>query len=204
MPRYGMSNGCRCTRTFLGAPPTPRFGVSEAKVANPGRKNAPRERGGLFDIVRWELPKTVRRRAADSVCPEPPHPKERACASAAANQVARVRVSKDGAAIIPPHASRRIAAQRGLSQQPSSRAAMLLSMRARARGAFWQAKRRRGREDQPAAVGNDHRLGFPVFGLFFTGSGATSTCRAVGAPVRRYPASRASPWQRALSARAAP
>src|SRR5262249_21680084 len=24
-------NGCRCTRTFLGAPPTPRFGVSEAK-----------------------------------------------------------------------------------------------------------------------------------------------------------------------------
>src|SRR5262245_26725409 len=40
------------TRTFLGAPPTPRFGVSEAKVANPGRKSAPRERDGLFDIVR--------------------------------------------------------------------------------------------------------------------------------------------------------
>ena len=31
MPRYGMSNGCRCTRTSLGAPPTPRFGVGEAK-----------------------------------------------------------------------------------------------------------------------------------------------------------------------------
>src|SRR6266852_3647662 len=31
-------NGCRCTRTFLGAPPTPRFGVSEAKLQNPGRK----------------------------------------------------------------------------------------------------------------------------------------------------------------------
>src|SRR5262249_12530931 len=122
-----------------------------------------------------------------------PHPEERACASAAANQVACARVSKDGAAIIPPHASRRIAAQRRLSQQPSSRAAMLLSMRARARGAFWQAKRRRGREDQPAAVGNDRRLGFPVFGLFFTGGGAPPTCRAVGAPVRRYPASRASP-----------
>jgi len=51
--------------------------------------------------VRWELPKTVRRRAADSVCPEPPHPEERACASAAANQVARARVSKDGAAQMP-------------------------------------------------------------------------------------------------------
>src|SRR5215472_732341 len=31
-------NGCRCTRTFLGAPPTPRFGVSEAKLQNPGAK----------------------------------------------------------------------------------------------------------------------------------------------------------------------
>src|SRR5262245_37153468 len=37
-----------------------------SKVANPGRKSAPRERGGLFDIVRRELPKTVRRRAASS------------------------------------------------------------------------------------------------------------------------------------------
>src|SRR5260370_7678357 len=37
-------HGCRCTRTFLGAPPTPRFGVSEATMQNPGRKNAPRER----------------------------------------------------------------------------------------------------------------------------------------------------------------
>src|SRR2546430_2411578 len=27
LPRYGRPNGCRCTRTFLGAPPTPRFGV---------------------------------------------------------------------------------------------------------------------------------------------------------------------------------
>src|SRR5215472_6573965 len=70
-----------------------------SKVANPGRKNAPRERDGLFDIVSWELPRTVRRRAASSVCPKPPHPEERACGSAAANQVVRARVSKDGAAI---------------------------------------------------------------------------------------------------------
>src|SRR5438128_9472590 len=37
------------TRTFLGAPPTPRFGVGEAKLQNPGRPNAPREREWLFD-----------------------------------------------------------------------------------------------------------------------------------------------------------
>jgi hypothetical protein len=35
------------TRTFLGAPPTPRFGVGEARMQNPGRKHAPRERGGV-------------------------------------------------------------------------------------------------------------------------------------------------------------
>jgi len=51
--------------------------------------------------VRWELPKTVRQRTASSVCPETPHPEERACGSAAANQVARARVSKDGAAVTP-------------------------------------------------------------------------------------------------------
>src|SRR4029453_6388252 len=38
------------TRTSLGAPPTPRWG-ERSKDANPGRKNAPRERDGLFDIV---------------------------------------------------------------------------------------------------------------------------------------------------------
>ena len=31
-------NGCRCTRTFLGAPPTPRFGVGEAKSQTPDAK----------------------------------------------------------------------------------------------------------------------------------------------------------------------
>ena len=41
------------TRTFLGAPPTPRFGVSEAKLQTPGAENAPRERDGLFEIVSW-------------------------------------------------------------------------------------------------------------------------------------------------------
>src|SRR6266496_1719887 len=51
---------------FSALRPPLDFGVSEAKVAEPGRRNAPRERDGLFDIVSWELPRTVRRRAASS------------------------------------------------------------------------------------------------------------------------------------------
>ena len=47
-------NGCRCTRTSLGAPPTPSIRVSEAKLQSPGAKNAPRERDRLFDIVKTE------------------------------------------------------------------------------------------------------------------------------------------------------
>jgi hypothetical protein len=35
--------------------------------------------------------------------------------------------------------------------------------------------------NQPAAAGNDCRLAVPVSGLFFTGNGATPTCRAVSA-----------------------
>src|SRR5712692_8374651 len=39
------------TRTFLGAPPT-LFPGARSNDAKPGRKNAPRERDGLFDMVR--------------------------------------------------------------------------------------------------------------------------------------------------------
>src|SRR5262249_19000876 len=36
-PRYGVPHGCFArTPTFLGAPPPPRFGVSEAKSQTPG------------------------------------------------------------------------------------------------------------------------------------------------------------------------
>jgi len=41
------------TRTFFGAPPT-LFAGARSKDAKPGRKNAPREREWLFDIVRWK------------------------------------------------------------------------------------------------------------------------------------------------------
>jgi hypothetical protein len=60
-----MSNGCFArTRTSLGAPPTPRLGVSEAKRQSPGAKNAPRERDGLFDIVRMESKARIARAGA--------------------------------------------------------------------------------------------------------------------------------------------
>jgi len=36
----------------IGAPPT-LFRVSEATMQTPGADNAPRERDGLFEIVRW-------------------------------------------------------------------------------------------------------------------------------------------------------
>src|SRR5262249_58502288 len=44
------------TRTFLGAPPTPRFGVSEAKEINP-RAKARRKRKGIVQdgVIRTEL-----------------------------------------------------------------------------------------------------------------------------------------------------
>jgi hypothetical protein len=40
------------TRTSLGAPPTLDSGW-RSEVANPGRRHAPRERDGLFDMVKW-------------------------------------------------------------------------------------------------------------------------------------------------------
>src|SRR5262249_40371983 len=61
----------------------PSMRGERSKVANPGRKNAPRERDGLFDIVSCE------------VRDPRPHPEERACASAPATSNARAHVSKD-------------------------------------------------------------------------------------------------------------
>src|SRR5262252_3793839 len=40
--RYRTPNGCRCTRTFLGAPPTPRFGLAKQSC----KPRAQETRGG--------------------------------------------------------------------------------------------------------------------------------------------------------------
>jgi hypothetical protein len=147
-------NGCFArTRTFLGAPPTPRFGLVKQRFKAPGVKNAPREREWLFDIVRWELPKTVRRRAVTSVVV--------ILRSAHAEEIPRIRarrtrVSKDEGE------GRRILAKR-------------------TQRAFWPNEAKRGAcaraKDQPAAVRNDRRRNFIVFGLLFTMKFATHTCR---------------------------
>src|SRR5262249_9464270 len=118
LEQYGGTRGCFgehanvCRRSAH-----PSFGVSEAKLQTPGAENVPRERDGLFDIVRW-----VETRCC-------PHPEERACASASAKSNARARISKDeddhGMALM----LRDIAARVG-SGSICARVALLLSMRA--------------------------------------------------------------------------
>src|SRR6516225_6432386 len=62
----GVPHGCLArTRTFLGAPPTPRFGVGEATMQNPGRKNAPRERGGVCVLESPNLQKNRKIQGVD-------------------------------------------------------------------------------------------------------------------------------------------
>ena len=108
------------TRTSLGAPPTPLPG-ERSKVANPGRKTAPRERDGLFDIVSC-LKLDAR-----------PHPEERACQRPAPHSSARARVSKgEGGHGMQPSCFETHRSARPLSKHLRlRRAAMLLSMRAR-------------------------------------------------------------------------
>src|SRR5262249_22308509 len=70
------------TRTSLGAPPILIRG-ERSKDAKPGRKKAPRERDGLFDMVNCEV-RDAR-----------PYSEERACRRRSANSNVRTRVSKD-------------------------------------------------------------------------------------------------------------
>src|SRR5262249_32702670 len=104
----------------------PRFGVSEAKVQNPGRKSAPRERDGLFDIVSFAI-RDAR-----------PHPEERACASASAKSNSRVRVSKDedGQGAVPSCFETHRSGSGLWKRLRSCPAATLLSMRATVRREF--------------------------------------------------------------------
>ncbi len=167
----------------LSALRPPLVGVSEAKRQSPDAAMRARERDGLFDMVK--------NAASDGR----PHPEERACDKGCANANLRARVSKDedeplrAPSCFETHRS----AVRRRQRLRSRRAAMLLSMRARRRRAFWPNEpncdfgqtnpspgsppaprgRRPGRrplglEHQPLAVGNDRPLGFPVSGLFFT------------------------------------
>jgi hypothetical protein len=113
-----------------------------------------------------------------------PHPEERACSNGSAKSNERARVSKDEDATTWPscfETHRSAAAAVGAVCAPIC-AAMLLSMRAGAprilaNEAYGHFGRTKPSEYQPTAVRNDRRLTFPVSGLFFTGNGATHTCR---------------------------
>ena len=146
-----------------------------SKVAKPGRKNAPRERDGLFDIVRWPL----------RVIPRP-HPEERARRRRSANSKARTRVSKDedgrlgSPSCFETHRSARRLWKRLRSsccdapQHEGDGARRILAKQS-------QAGRMRvlvRAKHQLAAVRNDRRLRSIVSGLLFTMNGATPTCRA--------------------------
>ena len=136
--------GVSQTPERLSALRPPLKGVSEAKRKSPGAKKAPRERVGLFDIVK--------NAASDAR----PHPEERAREKGCANANLRARVSKDedeqlgSPSCFETHRSALWRRQRLRSR----RAAMLLSMRARRRRHVL-AKRSRATDtsqSQPARV----------------------------------------------------
>src|SRR5262245_59271058 len=115
----GTPNGCfGRTRTFLGAPPTPRFGVSEAKVQTPG---AGMRRGNeevcVLEIVRPGIEESESAEKQENTGTGPAS----ACllilrsahAQALSRSRTRVRAPRRMRTCdwVLPHASRRIAAQ---------------------------------------------------------------------------------------------
>src|SRR6185503_4089189 len=126
-PRHGVSNGCRCTRTFLGAPPPLDRGLAKQRCKARAQKRAAGTRRAVSNTMRYAA-RDVR-----------PHPEERVCKIVPPTRT-RVRASRRmrTSKCIRPHASRRIAArfQRWKDVGPRG-AAVLLSMRA-GEGAFWR------------------------------------------------------------------
>src|SRR5712675_2034077 len=113
-PRHGVSNGCRCTRTSLGAPLPLDSGWRSKDAKTRAQKCAAGTRKAVLKMVSSR-----------------PHPEERACGVGAADWNARTRVSKDEdkswCALMLRDASQRSALWQVLR---SRGAALLLSMRA--------------------------------------------------------------------------
>src|SRR4029079_18651186 len=107
-PRHGVSNGCRCTRTSLGAPPSLDRGLAKQRC----KARAQNRAAG----TRWAVLKTMRFAARDVR----PHPEERVCRMGAADWNVRTHRSA-------------VLAVEGLGPRG---AALLLSMRAGEGGAF--------------------------------------------------------------------
>ena len=155
----------------------PSIRVSEAKVQAPGVKNAPRERDGLFDIVRWKLPKTVRRRAASLAVLI----LRSACGRGFANSNGRARVSKDedeGAPRVLAKRTQRAFWPSGSSPRKAGAHDHCWWLWVPALAALGRDDDRLVRgKDQPAAARNARRRNFIVSGLLFTMRFATHTCR---------------------------
>jgi hypothetical protein len=133
--RYRTSDGCRCTRTSLGAL-LPLDGGDRSNGANPGRRK--RAAGTRRCVLRG------RRVLRGNLCTRDarPHPEERACRRSTGDWTARARVSKDEEE--PPSAP---------SCFETYRSAARLGKELRSRGAATLLSMRTGR-DQPAAVRN--------------------------------------------------
>ena len=166
-------------------------------MQTPGAENTPRERDGLFDIVRWDYGERFSDEPQCGTRLSRPHPEERACSNGSAKSNGRARVWKDedghgGGS----HASRRVAAQ------PVCRDTCAPSRcdapQHEDAADFGQTKPT-WRKDQPPAAGNDRWLRSIVSGLLFTMDGATSTCRAVSARSANGPVARAARAQASSS-----
>ncbi len=112
-----------------------------------------------------------------------PHPEERACEKLSANSNLRARVSKDedGPLHTPSCFETHRSAPRRSEGPALGRAAMLLSMRAGERCAFWpnEATRRTPREEPTCTCGRQWSV---ACGLLFTMKIPTETCGRSRAP----------------------
>ena len=150
-------------------------------MQNPGRKNAPRERGRLFV---WLSMVSFAARDAR------PHPEERGCRKGPANSHARTRVSKDEDVRLGlPSCFETHRSGFGLWKRlRSRRAATLLSMRARGRRAFWpnEAKDHFAIRSSPRGAPRDARVaGTPLRGPMITagGYGSRLSLRSAGTTI---------------------
>jgi hypothetical protein len=161
----------------------PSFRVSEAKVQTPGAENAPREQWSACCLRSWDRgwksPNLQKNRKIQGSGPP-------------ARAAAKARSRASFARYVPLGSSPRkrgpITTVFGYGSRLSARFAGV----GRDDDGLVRAKQ------QPAAVRNDRRRGFPVSGLLFTGNAATHTCRAFQRPSRiqvaaRLPTSSSSP-----------
>jgi hypothetical protein len=129
VPRYVHAHGCSAEHPNVSRRSAhPSTGVSEAKRQSPDAAMRARERDGLFDMVKNAPAGEVR-----------PRPEERAREKCSSNSNARARVSKDedGPLHTPSCFETHRSAPRRSEGPALGRAAMLLSMRAGERCAFW-------------------------------------------------------------------